>query len=376
MGSKRAMLQNGLAEILRAEADHCNRVVDLFCGGSSVSWFAATELRKSVIAYDLQHYAVCLANAVIDRTDRIDDSELEESWLQNAMSFLNSVSLWQSATELSHKHLTVEEWQRESRSLALETHSSDLPITRSYGGYYFSIEQALVFDALVKTLPVQRMERNVCLAAAIIAASQCAAAPGHTAQPFKANASAGRYVLEAWQRSPIHYVGKALKLLCPMHAFAAGQAHVKDANIAVKGLEADDLVFVDPPYSSVHYSRFYHVLETIAVGNCGEVTGAGRYPPQTERPSSAYSMKGQSKAAMTALLKSLSDRGCSVVLTFPRNVCSNGLAGSEIEAMSAGLFHVNERYVKSRFSTLGGANASARGSRRISEELMLVLRPL
>ena len=74
MGSKRWMLKNGLGDILRREAEPASRVVDLFCGGSSVSWFVATELKKPVIACDLQQYATTLASAVVKRKPSLPTS--------------------------------------------------------------------------------------------------------------------------------------------------------------------------------------------------------------------------------------------------------------------------------------------------------------
>jgi adenine-specific DNA methylase len=124
----------------------------------------------------------------------------------------------------------------------------------------------------------------------------------------------------------------------------------------------------------VHYSRFYHVLETIARGRCGAVEGVGRYPPPKERPNSAYSRKDKSSDAMHRLLATLAGRGCRVVLTFPKEECSNGLSGDMLEEMAGSHFKVIRKAVKTRFSTLGG-NTSNRAARNVSDELILVLRP-
>ena len=95
-------------------------------------------------------------------------------------------------------------------------------------------------------------------------------------------------------------------------------------------LLSDDLVIVDPPYSSVQYSRFYHVLETIARGTCGPVSGQGRYPAINERPQSSWSNKGTSQFALKMLLEKLSVTGCTVIFTFPSSETSNGLSGNAI----------------------------------------------
>jgi len=369
------MLQNGLGDLLRSESVSASRVVDLFCGAASVAWFAATELSKPVAAFDLQEYAVVLAGAVVRRTKPLEPSEVARRWMTPAKRLRSKMKGWKEASELDTKGLNTATWRIRSQELC----SSDVAASTSliwarYGGHYFSPTQALSFDAMLRNLPDDEEFRDVCLAAVIIAASRCAASPGHTAQPFKATRTAGRYLREAWKRDPFEYVWQAIEELCPLHAAKAGEASVTDANEAAKKLQEGDVVFLDPPYSGVHYSRFYHVLETIARGRCGPVEGVGRYPPLEERPNSAYSRRGKCRHAMDELLETLAERGCRVVLTFPKDHCSNGLSGDELEEMAEAYFNVVRKSVKTRFSTLGG-NTANRAARKISDELMLVLRP-
>ena len=66
------------------------------------------------------------------------------------------------------------------------------------------------------SLPEQEGLRNVALAALIQAASRCAASPGHTAQPFKPNETAGRFLIEAWQRDLPEIVRKRVDDIAPV----------------------------------------------------------------------------------------------------------------------------------------------------------------
>ena len=324
MGSKRTMLRNGLGEILLTEACSASRVVDLFCGAASVSWFAATELGKEVISCDLQQYATILAGAVVKRTKPVKASAVD-AWLSRVVRTRSRLKGWQPAAKLESSSLSTKTWRRSSQELCSsdDVAKSSL-ITRCYGGHYFSPTQALSIDAMLRALPDDSELRELFLAATIIAASSCVAAPGHTAQPFKATKTAAKFLREAWLRDPLSYARKALSDLCPRHAVRRGQALVCDANEMAKQLGSNDVVFVDPPYSAVQYSRFYHVLETIARGACGEVEGVGRYPPYEERPNSRYSRKGTSTQAIYELLSTLAENECTVVLTFPQAECSNG----------------------------------------------------
>jgi len=375
MGSKRVMLRNGLGDLLRSESSTADRVVDLFCGAAYVAWFVATELDKTVVAFDLQQYAATLAGAVVRRTRPLNPESVVADWIVPAKEACCRMIGWKEANALDVKAPNTATWRKRSQELCdSDIEAEDSLIWRNYGGHYFSPTQALAFDAMLKALPNRKELRDICLAATIIAASLCAASPGHTAQPFKATRTAGRYLREAWKRDPFSYARKAVEELCPLHATKPGQARVADANEAARTLSTGDLVFLDPPYSGVHYSRFYHVLETIARGHCGKVDGVGRYPPAQERPNSAYSRKDKSRDAMNDLLKTLADRRCRVVLTFPKHTCSNGLSGDAIEEMAKNYFEVARKSVKTRFSTLGG-NTANRAARKTSDELMLALRP-
>ena len=369
------MLENGLGELLKAQAESASRIVDLFCGAASVSWFAATTLDKPILACDLQKYAAILAGSVVKRTKPIEVQDLDKLWLSPAIQIRSELKGWQEASSLDSAEHCTATWQQLAQELCSSDEETEFSLVwRCYGGHYFSPTQALSFDSMLQSLPDNRESRELCLAAVIIAASNCAAAPGHTAQPFKATQTAAPYLRYAWLRDPFHYAQVALKKLCPLHAIKPGNAIVADANQVAKDLDSKDVVFVDPPYSSVQYSRFYHVLETIAKGNCSNVEGVGRYPPLEERPNSCYSKKSISAQVIEDLLCTLSAKRCKVVLTFPKEQCSNGLSGDGLEEMAQKFFHITRRSVKTTFSTLGG-NRTNRVARKVSDELILVLNP-
>lgn len=373
MGSKRQMLQNGLADILGTEAKSASRVVDLFSGSAAVSWFAASTLRRRVLASDLQEYACVLARAVVGRTSVLPLDRVEREWLNPVMHSRAQMTNWNDARRLDRQDLSIESWSAKARAMCTPLAASD-PIWTAYGGHYFSPTQALTLDTMLHLLPEETEMREACLAATIVSASWCVAAPGHTAQPFMANATAGKYLREAWCRDPLEYARRALERIAPIYARVPGLAVRENANVVATELNSADLVFVDPPYSAVQYSRFYHVLETVALGKCGRVQGKGRYPPKEERPTSLYSRATTAAVELRKLLEALASRGCRVVLTFPSGRCSNGLSGSIVEIETQKWFAVTRHEISVRFSTLGG-NTRNRAARQRATELVLVARP-
>ena len=328
---------------------------------------------RPVLATDLQQYAVVLARSVICRTYAVDHVEAAKHWFDEVLNVREDSEHWRSARALEARHTSVAQYVEASRSLCSNTSGSG-PIWRSYGGYYFSPVQAATIDAMLLGLPEKEPVRTVCLAATISSGSHCAASPGHTAQPFQPTQGASRYIAEAWVKDPLELARKALGQLCTSRANIAGDAVVGEAVSIASSLSSSDLVIVDPPYSGVQYSRFYHVLETIASGVEVSVTGNGRYPPLTARPQSAFSNRGQSRDALVKLLENLSQARTTVIITFPAGESSNGLSGGIVAEVAESLFDVQQRRVFSgRFSTLGGNNSN-RAARSKSEELVLVMR--
>jgi len=371
MGSKRSMLLNGLGELLTEEAKDAKRFIDLFSGSGAVATFVAKRLPIEVHAYDLQKYSVDLANAVLKRTTPISTEETWVRWHSRARLIFQRYSHPKPARITRISVEVIREW------CAIQ---KDMPITCAYGGHYFSAAQALWIDALRKTLPRSKDAKNVCLAALIDAASHCVAAPGHTAQPFQPTKTAKRFLIESWSRDVLFHTKQRLQTLGKDYSKVIGNAQVRDANLAAQKVRKGDLVFIDPPYSGVHYSRFYHVLETIARGRCGKVEGSGRYPKPSLRPKSQYSLKQGAAKAFDELLTCLAKQQATAIVTFPNHACSNGLSGSHVRAIASKHFGVVETMVESRFSTMGGTGRksknkqAARAARHHAKELMLLLK--
>jgi len=386
MGHKGKLL-SVLGDILIAESKFSQSIADPFCGSGAVSWFLAQNTEKSIVSGDLQSFAVYRAAAVTQRTSPLDPQGIFNPWRKRANKILSEI---------------VEKFPNSSRSVEPDPNCTDsiirlvirsrifcetvlppiltasgkeFPITKAYGGHYFSPLQALTLDALRSTLPKERDARTVAMAALIETASRCAAAPGHTAQPFQPTNTSAKYILEAWERPVEKLLEEAMSNISEKHAQRIGSAKVLDFSKTIAGLNEGDLVFADPPYSDVHYSRFYHVLETLTHGKEVVVSGRGRYPEISMRPSSQFSQKGQSANAALELITSCHKKQLGLVLTFPSDSSSNGLSAQDFISMGKSLFSSIERHeISSDFSTLGG-NKKTRSARLKCSESIICFRP-
>ncbi len=378
MGSKRYMLDNGLGLLISKQIIGRKRFVDLFCGAGYVSRFVSDRFNIPVLASDLQKYATTLTGAIIERTVITNTIRLEEGWIKKAEKSLKLSDLYRKAINLEKRGVNnIKLLVKNSRFLCERGKNSIGPIWKAYGGHYFSPVQALSIDYLIRGIPeVPRSKKLLCLASVIVAASKCAAAPGHTAQPFQPTAGAKKYLYQSWQLNIFQKTIDALRDLSQLKANVKGKTVTKAAEEIINQLNPEDLVFIDPPYSGVQYSRFYHVLETIARNKCGLVYGVGRYPDLKERPQSAFSNSSQSQEALKNLMEKIAEKGSSVIFTFPNKECSNGLSGKIVKEIVKEWFCIAEERIHGRFSTLGGNNSKdSRPGRQKSEELLLFLQP-
>ena len=346
-----------------------NRFVDLFTGSASVAIYVATRFEMPVLATDLQCYSVHLAKAVIGRCKSFNVQDVWCSWQKRASKLVIN-----APGKPNPKCRTIKHY----RNWCYELDHAEWPLTTAYGGHYFSPTQAVLLDAYRRSMPTRSDEAAAALSALIQTASQCAASPGHTAQPFQPTDSSMPYLLEAWNRDVPTRIKKAFSEVAGYKAICRGVAKQGDANVVAKKLNERDFVFIDPPYSGVQYSRFYHVLETVATGNPGVVFGSGRYPPPDLRPQSRYSLRTQAHVALEELFSHLSQAGVKGFLTFPNHDCSNGMSGELVHDLASTYFKVLKQNMAIKFSTLGGPIGTSSNERlacREAKEMLLYLVP-
>jgi adenine-specific DNA-methyltransferase len=385
MGHKGKLLPV-LGEILIQESRNAASIADPFCGSGAVSWYLATQTDKAIISGDLQAFAVARAASVTERTEAIDAAALLKQWSADARAVVERITCQFPNAERSvdPENVTHEDIRyvvSRSRTFCeavlppiLDRIGSSFPMTRAYGGHYFSPLQAIELDALRQTVPQDAALKRVALGALVETAGKCAASPGHTAQPFQPTQSAAKFILEAWNRDVWAVLGQSVDSISSTFARTEGCAEAGDFKECISKLKEGDLVFADPPYSDVHYSRFYHVLETLTIGREVSVTGTGRYPPFADRPASNFSRKGQAKLAAKGLIDSCIENRTNLVLTFPHDGASNGLKTADFVALAEGSFSsVETHQVTSQFSTLGG-NAGTRGGRKECIESIVCFR--
>ena len=156
-------------------------------------------------------------------------------------------------------------------------------VTRHFGGTYFSWEQAIDLDALLAQIHVvDSPHRDFFLAVALVVASEAVNTVGkHFAQPIKLRDAKGlpkRHLVKQTLRDRTSSVFDRYRAWCESLT-TLRRTHGRHR--AIRSNYADFLasdatrfaaVYADPPYTRDHYSRYYHVLETMALRDEPEVS--------------------------------------------------------------------------------------------------------
>lgn len=107
------------------------------------------------------------------------------------------------------------------------------------------------------------------------------------------------------------------ELIKPLISSATIEIFRQDANMLVKNLAKTsskcDIAFIDPPYNSRQYARFYHLLETLTLHKNPTLYGVAKKP----KPNliSAY-CKNEAKEAFSDLIKSLAKCARILMVTY------------------------------------------------------------
>lgn len=201
--------------------------------------------------------------------------------------------------------------------------------TITFSGGYLGLRQCIQVDAIryaadrLKNMGKidQDQHRWMCLALCQ-AVSKVSTTTGHFAQYMRVKDSTVKRFVAQRSRSVWREWLRAMFEFTPIGTPAWRSQNVvfrEDAAQLLARLREQDarpaVVYADPPYTSDHYSRYYHLYETLLLYDYPPSEGAGRYRP--DRFVSSYSIKTKVEQAMDGLISNCAKLGSRLVLSYP-----------------------------------------------------------
>jgi adenine-specific DNA-methyltransferase len=382
MGTKRALGPVVRDELLALKPE--GPVADLFSGMGSVA--ASLASRQPVLTNDLLTFTTAFARARFLDSARPSCDEAGRALLPLFRSCQNALRARYGPRIAAEKRAKGSAeglraymrraphvggspaWAEEAAGAKELRGSGDYRMTTLYfSSAYFSTPQAIALDALRyaidETFPDGRT-RDWVLAAWLSAAGLVLNAPGHSAQFLKPTTEAvASRIARQWSR-PVWgtFLGQ-LEAIGPLGTRewrAQNMVTSMDALDLVESPVIDQVgaVYADPPYTVDHYSRFYHVYETLYRYDFPASEGAGRY--RADRFFTGFSHVSQVQGTFRRLIEALGERKKPLVVSYP----ADGVlakAGADLASLLGEHYTITrEIAIDAEHSTMGASKGTQR----------------
>ena len=277
IGSK-SRLAAPLSDAIDAMDDGTGRFVDAFCGTGAVSELAAS-LGWPIWANDALESAIVMTTARLVSVDEVRMVAL--GGYRAAVEKLNNLKpvegpMWRTyspaSSRFAHGHIE-RRYFTEPNAAALDAARAQIAAW-AQGGLLSDCEERLLIADLIS------------------AANRVANI-------------AGTYgcFLSKWQSSALKSVQLKPRILkgaaCSLVATVADVSEMRPGT--------DDLVYLDPPYTKRQYASYYHILETIALGDEPVVEGVSGLRPWKHK-ASEFCYKTKALDALVALVHRIQSR--------------------------------------------------------------------
>jgi len=191
--------------------------------------------------------------------------------------------------------------------------------TKYYSGTYWSFEQCLWIDGI--RFAAEKYSNSAIyypiLSSLMFAMAYNAQSTGHYAQYRDAHKLDSMNDIIIYRKKEIlPYFEKKLKELISWNSknnFNHSYSTL-DYRECLEILPKNSLIYADPPYTFVHYSRFYHAIETLVKYDYPNVFFKGRY--RDDRHQSPFCKRTEVKEAFSLLFEKVKKKSSKLVLSY------------------------------------------------------------
>jgi len=300
-------------------------ICDLFSGSASLA--GAIGQQCPVHSNDIQSYSKILAdtyNTVFFDTDAPSSSKI----IEQAESIVN-----QNRIDLGlqySKQMSLSEYNKiEDKQKKLLNKTFDYKwhlFCKNYSGTWWSYEQCLWIDAIRQVAEKYRDQAfyPAILSSLMFGMAYASQGTGHYAQYRDAKTQTSLRDILIYRRRSIkdYFIRKFEEVSKYAPKSAGSRQHAStslDYRDCLKSFEGGT-VYADPPYCFVHYSRFYHALETLVLYDFPDLqvqrgsVVKGRY--REVRHQSPFCIKSQVPKAFEELFEGVKKSNSNLVLSY------------------------------------------------------------
>lgn len=264
-------------------------VCDIFAGSGSVS--SSLKDEYTIVANDMELYSSIISSALLNTPSKSSLNDTKKA-------FESSFKL-----NLKKKLIMNEKIVAEERALLLDDDNDGLVVLynsiptiwnmlddnitakklrkknnydlflRYYSGSYFGIEQSIVIDALVQSIKsFEKNERDVLFSCLFFSMKETVfSKDGHMAQPLNIVKNPSRHLKQRKKDVFYYFIVKLDEFIDKAENYTCTRNKIYNKDLADLLLDEDfvksndiKLIYADPPYTDMQYSRYYHLLNVAA----------------------------------------------------------------------------------------------------------------
>ena len=324
MGAKREILEY-VTESIQNLNVASEWLCDLFSGTSIIS--ASLKDEYNIHANDIQQYSAIFSNTYLLNLNRlIPPLQIQE--IEERVCFLVAeFKKRYPQLEFDYTQITNYKELQQLEKAQQELISFDFGIgfnlfTKYYSGTYWSFEQCVWIDSIraIAEDYIGTPSYYAILSALIFSMSYASQSTGHFAQYRDVTESNMNDILIHRHKNIWNLFSKKFEeLISTLNIETNFEYKVTSLDYmdCLRVIEKNSIVYADPPYSTVHYSRFYHAIETLVRYDHPIIKYKGRY--RDDRHQSPFDKKKEVRNAFKLLFEGVKNRESHLVLSYSNN---------------------------------------------------------
>lgn len=264
-------------------------ILDIFSGTSSVAY--SYKQTNVVYANDVEEYASTIARALLydyngsilelDKLKEVyknykNPDSRYDYWIDRERENLAAENV-EALVELYSEIPTI--WKNGTKWF--DSRNEYSLFVKYYSTSYFGIKQARDIDALRYAIEKVGGAKDVYLAALFYAMKECVLSKdGHMAQPLDLQKNKARMFRMRTKDIYALFMQKMDEFCSNSFVKSVGENKVFNSNFEkliddVEYLKNVTVIYADPPYTDMQYSRYYHILNTVVEYDYPNVTKNG-----------------------------------------------------------------------------------------------------
>ena len=324
MGGKRDIL-NDVNEAIRRMNIQTNVLCDLFAGTAIVSYAFSDEY--DIVSNDIQQYSSIFAKTYFNKYPKGKPGKIAKEISEKVMAIIevteNQYPNFNFHYDENMTLAQMEALEKEEQKLIDSDFCFGFHLYKKcYSGTYWSYDQCKCIDA-IRCVAEQYRDTvyfGPIMSSLIFSMSYCSQSTGHFAQYRTLNNTNYQDILAYRLKNVLDFfVKRFVKILEELSEYKSKKCRISSLDYldCISTLSPNTLVYADPPYSSVHYSRFYHAIETIVRYDNPQVQFKGRY--REDRYQSPFDQKRKVVDAFVKLFKAIKAQRCHLLLSYSDN---------------------------------------------------------